>query len=866
MTVMDENLFEQPHPKPIKTDIQRAEQIQLQIEDDRTGMAVETLKRAFADNLYYIQGKSEFLATPHDYYMALAYTVRDRLLNRQINTRTSYIEKDVKTVYYLSAEFLMGRQLSNNLLNLGIYERATQAVRESGLDINDLIALEAEPGLGNGGLGRLAACFLDSLATLEIPAVGYGIRYEFGIFDQRIQDGTQIEHPDKWLRFGNPWEIRRPELTVEVKLGGYTKHYYDEKGNYRVRWIPERTVMGTPYDTPVPGYNNNTVNSLRLWRAGASEEFDFKVFDSGDYAGAVTTKIVSENISKVLYPNDNTSQGKQLRLEQQYFFVSCSLQDIINHYRRTHRNFDRFHEKVAIQLNDTHPSIGVAELMRLLVDEYQLGWNQAWYITKNTFAYTNHTLLSEALERWPVSLFERLLPRHLEIIYEINRRFLEEVRAKYPSDDARVARLSLIEENHEKYVRMAHLACVGSHSINGVAALHTELLQQDVLRDFYDLWPEKFNNKTNGVTPRRWLLLSNPKLSELITKKIGIDWVTHLDQLKQLEAFVDEAEFRDRFASIKQQCKQDLADYILLYNDVEVNPNSLFDVQVKRIHEYKRQLLNVLYIITLYNRIKNNPNIDILPRTSIFAGKAAPGYYLAKLVIKLINSVAKLVNNDPDVRHRLKVVFLENFSVSLGQRVYPAANLSEQISTAGKEASGTGNMKFAMNGALTIGTLDGANVEIRDAVGAENFFLFGLTTEEVYALKANGYNPMDYYNSNAELREVIDRIASGYFCPEHPDLFQPIVDSLLHKDEYLLFADYQAYIECQERVAQAYRDQDNWMRMSILNVARTGYFSSDRTIRDYCQDIWNVEPVKIELQEYNQEAAGLKLPQPSVTS
>lgn len=863
---MDENLFEQAHPKPIKPDIQRAEQIQLQIEDDRTGMAVETLKRAFADNLYYIQGKSEFLATPHDYYMALAYTVRDRLLNRQINTRTSYIEKDVKTVYYLSAEFLMGRQLSNNLLNLGIYERATQAVRESGLDIDDLIALEAEPGLGNGGLGRLAACFLDSLATLEIPAVGYGIRYEFGIFDQRIKDGAQIEHPDKWLRFGNPWEIRRSELTVEVKLGGYTKHYYDEKGNYRVRWIPERTVMGTPYDTPVPGYNNNTVNSLRLWRAGASEEFDFKVFDSGDYAGAVTTKIVSENISKVLYPNDNTSQGKQLRLEQQYFFVSCSLQDIINHYRRTHRNFEHFHEKVAIQLNDTHPSIGVAELMRLLVDEYHLGWNQAWYITKNTFAYTNHTLLSEALERWPVNLFERLLPRHLEIIYEINRRFLEEVRAKYPSDDARVARLSLIEENHEKYVRMAHLACVGSHSINGVAALHTELLQQDVLRDFYDLWPEKFNNKTNGVTPRRWLLLSNPKLSELITEKIGIDWVTHLDQLKQLEAFVDDAEFCDRFASIKQQCKQDLADYILLYNDVEVNPNSLFDVQVKRIHEYKRQLLNVLYIITLYNRIKKNPNIDILPRTSIFAGKAAPGYYLAKLVIKLINSVAKVVNNDPDVRHRLKVVFLENFSVSLGQRVYPAANLSEQISTAGKEASGTGNMKFAMNGALTIGTLDGANVEIRDAVGAENFFLFGLTTEEVYALKAKGYNPMDYYNSNAELREVIDRIASGYFCPEHPDLFQPIVDSLLHQDEYLLFADYQTYIECQERVAQAYRDQDNWMRMSILNVARTGYFSSDRTIRDYCQDIWNVEPVKIELQEYNQEAAGLKLPQPSVTS
>jgi starch phosphorylase len=863
---MDANLFEQAQRRAVKQDIHLTGDIRVQIEDDRTGMEVETLKRAFADNLYYIQGKNELIATPHDYYMALAYTVRDRLLHRRINTNTTYIEKDVKTVHYLSAEFLMGRQLSNNLLNLGIYERAAQALQESGLDINDLIALEAEPGLGNGGLGRLAACFLDSLATLEIPAVGYGIRYEFGIFDQRIKDGAQVEHPDKWLRFGNPWEIRRPELMVEVKFGGRTKHYSDEQGNYRVRWIPERKVMGTPFDTPVPGYNNNTVNILRLWRAGASEEFDFQVFDSGDYVGSVTEQIFSESISKVLYPNDNTSQGKQLRLEQQYFFVSCSLQDIINRYRRTHHNFDHFHEKVAIQLNDTHPSIGVAELMRLLVDEYKLGWNQAWYITKHTFAYTNHTLLAEALERWPVSLFERLLPRHLEIIYEINRRFLDEVRAKYPGEEALVARVSLIAEGVEKSVRMANLACVGSHCINGVAALHTELLEQDVLRDFYELWPERFNNKTNGVTPRRWLLLSNPKLSELITEKIGTGWATQLDELKQLEAFVDDAEFCKRFASIKQERKQDLADYILLYNDIEVDPNSLFDVQVKRIHEYKRQLLNVLYIITMYNRIKRNPTLEILPRTSIFAGKAAPGYYLAKLVIKLINSVAKVVNNDPEVRGLLKVVFLENFSVSLGQRVYPAANLSEQISTAGKEASGTGNMKFAMNGALTIGTLDGANIEIREAVGAENFFLLGLTAEEVYALKAKGYNPMDYYNANAELQEVIERIASGFFCPEQPDLFEPLVNSLLYKDEYLLFADYQSYIECQQRVSQAYRDQENWTRMSILNVARSGFFSSDRTIREYCQDIWKVEPVKIELKEYSQEAAGLKLVQPSVTS
>ena len=862
---MNEKFLNQGNSEFVKNNIHPTEPVEVQVEDDRTGTSVETLKRAFADNLYYIQGKNEFLATPHDYYMALAYTVRDRLLRRWIATTNTYIDKDVKSVFYLSAEFLMGRQLGNNLLNLGLLERFRQVMQESGLNLDDLMMLEAEPGLGNGGLGRLAACFLDSLATLEIPAVGYGIRYEFGIFDQRIEDGAQVEHPDKWLRFGNPWEIRRPESMVEVLYGGRTEAYHDQQGNYRVRWIPKRKVLGTPYDTPVPGYHNNTVNTLRLWRAGASEEFDFQIFDSGDYVGSVTTKIFSENISKVLYPNDNTSQGKQLRLEQQYFFVSCSLQDIINSYRRTHnRNFDQFHEKVAIQLNDTHPSIGVVELMRLFLDQYELGWNLAWYITRNTFAYTNHTLLSEALERWPVSLFERLLPRHLEIIYEINRRFLDEVRAKYPGDEARVARMSLIEEGDEKYIRMAHLACVGSHAINGVAALHTELLKQDVLRDFYELWPEKFNNKTNGVTPRRWLSLSNPKLSALITEKIGDAWVTQLDDLKKLEAFVDDAEFCNRWRQIKQELKQDLADYILLFNDIEVNPESLFDVQVKRLHEYKRQLLNVLYIITLYNRIKKNPNIEVLPRTFIFAGKAAPGYYLAKLVIKLINSVAEVVNNDPDVRGRLKVVFLEGFSVSLGQRVYPAANLSEQISTAGKEASGTGNMKFAMNGALTIGTLDGANIEIREAVGAENFFLFGLTAEEVYALKAKGYNPMDYYNANAELREVIDRIASGFFCPSNRNLFQPLVDSLLYGDQYLLFADYQSYIDCQEQVSQAYRDQENWTRMSILNTARMGQFSSDRTIREYATDIWEAEPVKVLIEDYVQEAAGLKAPLPPV--
>ncbi len=822
---------------------------EIQVEDDRTGMSVQTIKRAFLDNLYYILAKDESWATPHDYYMALAYTVRDRLLHRWINTQRTYIERKPKVVYYLSAEFLMGRQLANNLVNLGLYEKAEKAIQECKLNLNDLRVIEAEPGLGNGGLGRLAACFLDSLATLQIPAVGYGIRYEFGIFDQWVKDGAQVEHPDKWLRFGNPWEIRRPELTVKVNFGGHTEAYHDEKGNYRVRWIPERQVMGTPYDTPVPGYHNNTVNTLRLWKAGASEEFNFQVFDSGDYLGAVTDKIYSENISKVLYPNDNTSQGRQLRLEQQYFFVSCSFHDIINTHRRVYSSLENLHEKTAIQLNDTHPSIGVAELMRLLMDEHDFDWEQAWHITTNTFAYTNHTLLPEALERWPVSLFERLLPRHLEIIYEINRRFLNEVRSKFPRDDARIRRMSLIEEGQEKYVRMAHLASVGSHSINGVAALHTELMKQNVLRDFYELTPEKFNNKTNGVTPRRWLLLSNPKLSELITEKIGNGWVNRLDELKQLEGFVNDEEFCDRFSAIKRQNKQELADYIWLYNDIKVNPDSLFDIQVKRIHEYKRQLLNVLHIITLYDRIKKNPNLDILPRTFILAGKAAPGYYLAKLIIKLINSVAKVVNNDPDVGDRIKVAFLANFSVSLGQRIYPAANISEQISTAGKEASGTGNMKFAMNGAITIGTLDGANIEIREEVGAENFFLFGLNAQEVVDLKRKGYNPWNYYNSNPELRQVIDLISSGYFSPDKRDLFRPIVESLLIGDEYLLLADYQSYIECQEKVSQAYKDRANWTRMAIFNVARTGKFSSDRSIQDYCQDIWHAKPVQVDLPE-----------------
>ncbi|NEQ36251.1 MAG: glycogen/starch/alpha-glucan phosphorylase [Okeania sp. SIO3I5] len=834
------------------------EKVKIQVEDDRTGTSLDTIKRAIADNLYYLQGKNLESATTYDYYMALAYTVRDRLLHRYLKTTKTYSNQNVKTVYYLSAEFLMGRQLAKNLVNVGCWEVARQALEESCLQLDDLIEKEPEPGLGNGGLGRLAACFLDSLATLEIPAVGYGIRYEFGIFKQQIYNGFQVEQPDKWLSLGNPWEIPRYEEQVEIKLGGYTEAYTDKQGNYRLRWVPARTVIGMPYDTLVPGYNTNTVNTLRLWSAKASNEFDLQIFDSGDYNRAVEDKTVSENISKVLYPNDNIFQGKMLRLQQQYFFVSCSLQDIIRTHLSRNPNLDNLHEKAAIQLNDTHPSIGVAELMRLLIDEHNMDWEPAWNITQNTFGYTNHTLLAEALERWPVSMFATLLPRHLEIIYEINFHFLEQVKKRYPGDDSRLARMSLIEEFPEKRVRMAHLACVGAHAINGVAALHTQLLKTDVLRDFYGLFPEKFTNKTNGITPRRWLLISNPKLALLITEKIGKNWIKNLEEIKQLERFIDDPEFRHNWNQIKYENKQDLAAYIKENIGVVVNPNSLFDIQVKRLHEYKRQLLNVFHIITLYNRIKENPDTDILHRTFIFGAKAAPGYYMAKLIIKLINAVGEIVNNDQDVRDRLKVVFIPNFSVSLGQRIYPAADLSEQISTAGKEASGTGNMKFSLNGSLTIGTLDGANIEIREAVGADNFFLFGLTVEEVKALKYEGYNPEQYYTYNQELRQVIDRIASGYFSPGNPSLFHPLIASLLEKDEYMLLPDYQSYIDCQERVNEAYRNPEHWTRMSIINSINMGRFSADRTIWEYCQEIWNVAPVKIDMEAYSQETAGLQ--------
>ena len=816
-------------------------------EDPRTGISPDTIAQAVRDNLVYLQARFPEVATTNDRYMALAYAVRDRLLNLWAATAKTYYELRSRSVCYLSAEFLLGPQLGNNLVNLGLLPQVRAAMEEAGLDLAVLLDQEEEPGLGNGGLGRLAACFLDSLATLGIPSLGYGLRYEFGIFAQALREGWQIELTDKWLRLGNPWEIARPEIVFDVKFGGRTE-YYLEGGNYRVRWIPDRVVRGTAYDTPVVGYHTNTVNLLRLWKAEAVESFDFQAFNTGDYYGAVLAKVVSENITKVLYPNDESPQGKQLRLQQQYFFVSCALQDMIRLYLQRATSLEHFHEKFAVQLNDTHPAIAVAELMRLLVDEHLLGWDQAWSITRQVLSCTNHTLMPEALERWAVPLFGALLPRHLEIIYEINRRFLDQVGQRYPDDQARLARMSLIDETGPRYVRMAHLACVGSHAVNGVARLHSDLLKTGVLRDFHDFAPEAFTNVTNGVTPRRFLLLSNPGLAEAISRRIGEGWVKELDQLRGLEAFASDAGFQEEWRQIKQRNKCALAELILNRTGIQVAPDTLFDIQVKRLHEYKRQHLNVLHIITLYNRLRKRPDLLVPPRTFIFGGKAAPGYYFAKLIIKLINSVAEVIDRDAALGGRLKVVFLPNFNVKTAQWVYPAADLSEQISTAGLEASGTGNMKFAMNGALTIGTLDGANIEIRDEVGHDNFFLFGLTAAEVLELRARGYRPRDYYEADPELKEALDQIASGFFSQGNGDLFQPLVDALLSHDHFMLLADYRRYIECQQQVGQAYRDPMDWTRKSILNVARIGYFSSDRAIREYAERIWKVSPVQVKLK------------------
>ncbi len=825
-------------------------------EDGRTGLGKEALKQSFLEHLFYLQGKFPALATRKDYYMALAYVVRDRMLQRWISTAAAYTRDGSRTVAYLSAEFLTGPHLGNNLINLGIFGNAEQAVAELGLDLHALLNEEQEPGLGNGGLGRLAACFLDSMASLEIPSLGYGIRYEFGIFDQEIVDGWQVERTDKWLRFGNPWELVRPEWAKEVKFGGRVERYTDVHGRFRVRWVPEKTVIGIPYDTPILGYATNTANTLRLWRAEAPESFDFHMFNRGDYYGAVNSKVVSENISKVLYPNDESFQGKELRLEQQFFFVSCSLQDMLRIMRGQKLPVERFHEKFAVQLNDTHPAIAVAELMRLLVDENDVAWDVAFDITRKALAYTNHTLLPEALECWPLRLFSRLLPPHLEIIYEINAHFLDEARIRFLGDEERIARLSLIDETGARTVRMANLACVGSHAVNGVAALHSELLTREVLADFHALWPQKFRNKTNGVTPRRWMVLSNPALTGLINEAIGPAWIKDLERLRALEPLAEDAGFRRRWQAVKLANKQQFAVYLGERSGIAIDPDSMFDVQVKRIHEYKRQHLNILHVIGLYCRLKRDRAFDRPPRTFVFGGKAAPGYRIAKLIIKLIHSVGDVVNRDPSVQGRIRVVFVPNFNVSSGQRIYPAADLSEQISTAGKEASGTGNMKFSMNGALTIGTLDGANIEIRDEVGAENFFMFGLTTTEIAALKAQGYEPSAFYRGHDELREVIDLLRAGFFSRGDQSLFRPLIDDLLDTDPYMVMADYAGYAHCQERVGHAYGDRDAWTRMSILNTARSGKFSSDRSIREYCEDIWNVTPKPIRLLTPEEVKAG----------
>jgi starch phosphorylase len=812
----------------------------------RTGSSVAEIKQAILDNLVCIQGRFAPVSTRNDYYLAVAYAVRDRILARWAKTAHTYYDKASRTICYLSAEFLLGPLLENNMVNLGIYEDVKQTVEELGLDFHELINQEEEPGLGNGGLGRLAACYLDSLATLNIPTIGYGIRYEFGIFTQEIRDGWQEEVADQWLRKGNPWEVARPEIVYDIPFGGYTEGRYDESGRQCVLWIPDHQVQGVAYDTMITGYDSNTVIMLRLFKAEATTSFDFRSFNIGDYYGAVHDKIGSENLTKVLYPNDEPLAGRQLRLMQQFFFVSCALQDMIRIYLQREKTLDRFHEKYAIQLNDTHPAIGVAELMRLLIDLYGMGWDEAWEITKNTFCYTNHTLLPEALEKWAVPLFQVILPRHLEIIYEINRRFLDDVRKNYPGDDGMIQRLSLIEEGGDRYVRMANLACVGGQKINGVARMHTDLLRELVLSDFSRISPEKFANVTNGVTPRRFMVVSNPPLATLISDQIGDGWIKDLSQLDKLETCVNDLSFLDRWQAVKRHNKQLLSEIIRKRTGIVVDPDSLFDIHVKRIHEYKRQHLNVLHVITLYHRILNGLTKDMPPRTVIFGGKAAPGYFMAKLIIKLIHSIAEVINNDPGAENLLKIVFLPNYSVKNAHRVYPAADLSEQISTAGKEASGTGNMKFSMNGALTIGTLDGANVEIREEVGAENFFLFGLTAEEVTQKKRNGYRPQDAIAAHDGLREAIELIESGLFSRGEREMFQPLTRTIREHDEYMLCTDYPSYIGCQEQVGRTYLKQKDWLCMSVLNVARMGKFSSDRAIREYCEHIWRISPVVID--------------------
>jgi glycogen phosphorylase len=809
---------------------------------------VDEIKESFLRHRKFSIAKDEYTATPHDNFYALSLVVRDMMIEKWIETQQKYYDENLKRVYYLSLEFLIGRTLGNSLINLKVFDECKLALEELGLNLDDLREEEQDAGLGNGGLGRLAACFLDSMATLELPCYGYGIRYDFGIFNQEIVDGYQVEKPDNWLKLGSPWEIERAEFEIRIQFNGNVSTYKNKHGKTCYKWENTQDVLAIPYDIPIPGYDTDTVNTLRLWTAKATNEFDLYDFNMGNYVEAVEEKNKWENISKVLYPNDVTEFGKILRLQQQYFFVSASLRDIIRRFQKYNNDFNNFPDKVAIQLNDTHPAIAIAELMRILTDVYDIGWHEAWEITIKTFGYTNHTLLPEALEKWPVEIMEKLLPRHMQIIYQINYEFLSAVSMKYPGDVERLRRMSIIDESGARYVRMAYLAIIGSHSTNGVAELHSNLLKNEVLKDFYEFYPDRFNNKTNGITQRRWLLKSNPKLSDLITDKIGDGWIKNLFLLKNLEGFVDDKNFRKKWQNIKRENKEKLIEIIKKETNIEVSPDSLFDVQVKRLHEYKRQLLNVLNIISIYIDLKSNPNMTFVPRTFIFGAKAAPGYYMAKLIIKLINNVGNVINNDPDINGKIKVVFLPNYRVSLAEKIFPASDLSEQISTAGKEASGTGNMKFALNGALTIGTLDGANVEIAEEVGNENIFIFGLTVNEIKDLKDKGYFPREYYNQNSRLKKVIDLISCGFFSTENPNLFQPIIDNLLNGDPYFNMADFQLYYDCQQKVSLEFLNQDNWTKKSILNVANMGKFSTDRTISEYANDIWNISSLKIKLK------------------
>ncbi|HLP96886.1 MAG TPA: glycogen/starch/alpha-glucan phosphorylase [Sideroxyarcus sp.] len=805
-------------------------------------MDKEAIQTSLADHLIYSNSKFPANATTRDWFETAAYTVRDRLVERWMETMQRYYGRDSKRVYYLSLEFLMGRTLSNAVLNLEMDQQCRDALYEMGQEFETVAGIEPDAALGNGGLGRLAACFLDSMATLDLPCYGYGIRYEYGMFRQSIENGEQVEHPDNWLRYGNPWEFPRPELLYPVKFYGRVVEYKHENGLLRHHWVDTDDVMAMAYDTPIPGYGGKTVNNMRLWAAKSSRDFELGYFNQGNYIQAVADKNESENLSKVLYPNDTTETGRELRLKQQYFFVSASLQDMLYRYKKNHEGWTQLPDKVAVQMNDTHPSIAVAEMMRLLVDVHHLPWETAWGLSTRIFSYTNHTLMPEALETWPVAMFESVLPRHLQIIYEINHRFLQQVMHQFPGDGELLQRLSIIDEGQGRRVRMSHLAIIGSHTVNGVAALHTELMKRTIFADFERITPGKIINMTNGVTPRRWLNQANPGLAQLITARIGKGWLTDLGQLERLRGFTDDATFRQQFRTVKQANKERLAGLIRKQLGIEVDPNSLFDIQIKRIHEYKRQLLNVLHVITLYNRIRGGA--DAVPRTVIIAGKSAPGYMMAKRIIRLINDVAQVVNNDQQVGGRLKLVFMPNYDVSNAERIVPAADLSEQISTAGTEASGTGNMKLALNGALTIGTLDGANIEIRDEVGAENFFLFGLSTGEIDELHRQGYDPLAYYRGNAELKQALDMIASGFFCPDEPARYQEVVDALLKRgDKFLLLADYASYVACHDKVQEIYRDPQEWTRRAILNVAGMGQFSSDRTIREYAEHIWHVAPI-----------------------